>query len=422
MKFTKIIYTLLLNVSLFAVKAQTVQDSTLQFSHFLKSVADQNLTYAAEKFNVKIAEAQVIHAGIIPDPEIGFEFQDNSQKTMQLGRAFVGELGWTIEMGGKRRSRIELARTEKNIAELALIDYFQNLRAEAALLYVAAMGKQAVLEVQQKTFNEMLLLAHADSIRHDLGEIAAIDAEQSRLEVYILRNDLWQAETDWINSFQKLFTLMGMKSEGDFRLVANNFDTFNKNYHLPALMETAMSNRIDLALAKEDIQLAERFIQLAKANRKIDLGLHAGIERNTEATNTIAETPAFTAFKIGVSVPLKFSNRRSAELTVARYENQIRVLQLEQMKIDVESQVNEAYNDYKTKLKQAKAFENDLIKRAEKILDGKKYSYQRGEISLLEVIHAQRTYNDVIADYYESLYERAVSFINLQRVCGIWEE
>lgn len=421
MKLITLIYTVLLGVFLLPAKAQSTSDSTLFFSQFLNRVAEHNIEYVAEKFNIKIAEVEVINAGMMPDPELNFDFADNSQRTMQLGRTYGGGLDWTVEMGGKRKSRIEVARAEKNIAELALIDYFQNLRAKAALLYAQAMGKQAVLKVQKKTYDEMLQLSLADSVRHDLGEISAIDAEQSRLEVYILRNEIWQAETDWINSFQRLFVAMGSNVENQLQATSESFELFDKNYLLPQLIETALENRIDLALAEEDVQLADKFIQLAQANRKIDLGISLGIERNTEATNEVAETPAFTAYQLGLSIPLKVSNRRSSELKIAKYENQIKQLNISQLKLEIENEVNEAYNEYITQQKQTHAFENDLNKRAKSILDGKIYSYHRGEISLLEVINAQRTYNDVIADYYLNLYERAVSFINLQRICGMWD-
>lgn len=403
------------------MNAQTTTDTTLRFSSFLNRVAENNIEYAAQKFNIKIAEAQIINAGITPDPELYFEITDNSEQSMSLGRVYAGGLNWTLETGNKRKNRIQVARAEKNITELTLIDFYQNLRSEAALLYVQAMGKQAVLNIKKKTYNEMLQLSQIDSVRYNLGEISAIDAEQSRLEVYILRNELWQSETEWINSLQKLFVMMGTKPERNIKTINQNFDYFDKDYLLPQLIEKAFENRIDLNLAKEDIQLAEKYIQLARANRKIDLGINLGIERNTQATNIIAETPAFTAYQLGLSIPLNFSNRRSSELKIAKYENEIKKLNISQFKLEIENEVHEAYYEYMTQKRKTKAYEDDLNKRAKNVLNGKIYSYQRGEISLLEVINAQRTYNDVIADYYQSLYERTISFINLQRICGIWE-
>lgn len=399
----------------------TLPQKQLGFAQFLDNVSKNNLDYAAEKFNVDIAHAEVINAGIFPDPEFSFNFADNSERSMELGRAYAGELGWTLELGGKRKARIAVAQSEKTIAELSLIDYFQNLRSEATLLFLEAMEKKALLEVQKKTYENMQQLSNADSIRHSLGEISQIDAEQSKLEASILKNELWQAETEWNNAFRNLFILMGVNKDSQINEINGSFLNFDKPYQLQYLIETAYNNRIDLGLAKEDIILADKFLQLAKANRKLDLGLSIGIERNTEARNIIAETPAFTSYQVGVAVPLKFSNRRSSELKIAEYENQKKALNIKSLEIEIENEVTEAYYNYNTQLKKVEKYHNTLNTKAQKVLEGKMYSYQRGEISLLEVLDAQRTYNEVIENYYTTLYERAVAFIELQRICGIWE-
>lgn len=397
------------------------EKNPLTFSAFLQNVAQNNLDYAAEKFNIKKAEAEIIQAGIFPDPELSFEYANNSDRTMDLGRVFVGGLGWTLELGGKRKARISVAEAEKVLAELALADYFQNLRAEAGMLYVDAMERKAMKDLQEQTFQSMRQLSNADSIRHSLGEISEIDAVQSRLEVNIMRNDVWDAEVDWKNAFQKLFLIMGPATETSFESVPKNFFSFNKAYEPNYLITKAHENRADLALAEQDIDLAQRFITLAEANRKIDVDVNIGVETNTEATNHIAETPAFTSYQAGISIPLKFSNKRNSETKIAEYENEIKQLNLLSLKREVENEIVEAFNEYQNQLKKTNAYQNDLNPQAKRVLDGKVYSYQRGEISLLEVINAQRTYNEVMEDYYSTLAETARAFIELQRVSGIWE-
>ena len=55
------------------------------------------------------------------------------------------------------------------------------------------------------------------------------------------------------------------------------------------------------------------------------------------------------------------------------------------------------------------------------ILEKKIYSYKRGETSILEVLNAQRTYNDIQANFNETLYNCAVALVELERACGIWD-
>jgi outer membrane protein TolC len=58
---------------------------------------------------------------------------------------------------------------------------------------------------------------------------------------------------------------------------------------------------------------------------------------------------------------------------------------------------------------------------ASDVLNGKIYSYQRGETSLLEVLNAQRTFNEIQSAYYEALFNRAAALVNLEKSAGIWD-
>ena len=55
------------------------------------------------------------------------------------------------------------------------------------------------------------------------------------------------------------------------------------------------------------------------------------------------------------------------------------------------------------------------------MVKGKIYSYDRGETSLLEVLNAQRTYDEVRILYIETLYNYAASLVELETSAGIWD-
>lgn len=71
--------------------------------------------------------------------------------------------------------------------------------------------------------------------------------------------------------------------------------------------------------------------------------------------------------------------------------------------------------------KQVLQFDAELIEDAQKLLDGIVYKYQRGETDILEVLIAQRTYNEIQEQYLETLKGYASALIELERVCGTWD-
>ena len=103
---------------------------------------------------------------------------------------------------------------------------------------------------------------------------------------------------------------------------------------------------------------------------------------------------------------------------MAHSQSQLEYQQVEQ---SIRAEVMQAYQQYIATQKQVKQFHNGMLTEAKNILDGIIYSYKRGESSILEVLNAQRTYNDVRKDYYQALADNATALIELERKTGIWD-
>ena len=81
----------------------------------------------------------------------------------------------------------------------------------------------------------------------------------------------------------------------------------------------------------------------------------------------------------------------------------------------------QAYWTYELCSQQVEHYDNGLLRQAAEVMEGKSYSYQRGEVSLLEVLDAQRTYDEVQAQYIETLFNFSVALVELERAVGFWD-
>jgi len=394
---------------------------TISYTDFIGLVGKNNLGYAAEKFNLNIAEANILTAGIFPDPELGFGWFDNGQRRMNMGYGFSSELSWTIELGGKRKARMNLAKSEYELSKYLLQDYFRNLRADATLIYLEALQNKLLFDVQLNSYQTMNQLAKSDSIRYRLGAITEVDSRQSRLEAGTMLNDVFQAEAEWKMKLANLFVLIGRTQTDTLLSPSGNFSAFDRNFTLQDLIIAGQNNRADLLAALQNKNVSQNLLKLAKANRAIDLGLNTGINYASYVRNVIAPTPSFTSISAGISIPLKFSNNLPGELKAAYFANQQADVQYKEVELQIQSEITQAYFNYLAQQKKVQQFNNGLLVEAKAVLDGKIYSYQRGETSLLEVLNAQRTYNDVQQAYYQTLYNYAAALVELERAAGIWD-
>jgi len=404
--------------ALLLIALQSHAQRILTYDEFIKNVREKNIEYIVEKYNVSIAEANAQAAKVFPDPGLSFTYENNQDKTVQMGQVYAAELGYTWELGGKRRARVAVARSEQQVAEALVEDFFRNLLADATLCYLDALKQKHLVALSLSSSQSMQDLARADSLRYALGDIAEVDAMQSRLEATTMMSDYLQAEADYKNMLSDLVVFEGGTTAIDTLL--GSLSPVVRIYQLQNLIELAQDNRADLRAAIHSRELSAANLKLSRANRVIDLGLTLGFVHNTIALNEEAFSPIFNTLSGGISIPLKFSNANRGELKAAYYAQQQAQAMYDLVLLQIRKEVEQCYHSYISACRQAALYQTSTLTDAVSILEKKKYSYARGETSLLEVLDAQRTANDVYQSYYEALHHANASLVELNRAIGIF--
>ena len=107
----------------------------------------QNLDYAAQAFNVPIADAQVSVAQSLPEPSLawgaGLDVSGEHQAT-----SYDVSLTQTILFGGKLHARTVSRASNCAAATAQLDDFLRTLRGTAATAYVDAVHAEQVYRAQ----------------------------------------------------------------------------------------------------------------------------------------------------------------------------------------------------------------------------------------------------------------------------------
>ncbi len=397
------------------------QSQTLTYKEYMKNVKENNIDYVIKKYDVNIAEANLQASTVFPDPELSFSYSNNQDRTMNMGQSYEGGLGYTLELGGKRKARIGVARSESELTKILLEDYFRNLRADATLSYLNALKQKEFFNFSILYQQKMIMLAHSDSIRFSLGNITKVDAIQSNFEANKTFNDVIQSEYEFKNSLTNLIVFQGDKQFSGIDSISGQLIFIKKEFNLMNLINIALNNRTDLKAILQSKDLSEKNLNLIKANRFIDLGLNLNASHNTVVRNELAPAPAFSSITAGIAIPIKFSNLNKGEILSAKYAIKQSEASYEGIDIQIRKEVVQAYNYYTSTCNQVEQYNKTLLIDADTILKSKTYSYQRGETTLLEVLNAQRTYNEIYQNYYETLFNCLSSLVELERSCGIWD-
>ena len=403
----------------FSITLNAQEKQILTFEQYLENVKNNNINYLIEKYNVDIADANLKTAKIFPDPELSVSYGNNQNWNLQMGYGFDAELSYTFSLGGKRKAQMRVAKSEKEMTEALLEDYFRNLRAEATIAYLTALKQNKMYEIQRQSYLRMLEMAKADSIRYRLGSITEVDARQSKLEAENMLNDVYSSEADLQEILVQLILFQGNKNFEMPDSIAGKLSYSKRDFDLQQLIITAQNNRADLQAAIKSKEMSQNNLRLAKANRAIDLGLSVGGSYSSEVRNEIAPAPTFKGITAGITIPLKFSAANKGEIHAAQFTVKQSELEYEAVERQIASEVVQAYNKYLICCRQVEQFNSGMLEEAEFILAKIIYSYERGETGIFETLNAQRTYNDVQINYNEILYSCAVALIELERACGM---
>jgi outer membrane protein TolC len=183
----------------------------LTLDEFLAGVAANNLDLAAQRYNISIAQAQVVAAKVSPNPVFAGSFQADISHRDQ---AKVYSEGFTeeIEVGGKRKFRVSVAQKNLLSVSATVDDFFRTLRGTAATAFVTALAGQLTVDEKRRAFEALDNLAKANEKRLSEGDLGEADADQARLAAKQAEGDLVVAQSAQSANLFALVQLLGKRA------------------------------------------------------------------------------------------------------------------------------------------------------------------------------------------------------------------
>lgn len=403
----------------------------ISLAAFLAEVAAANLDYAAARFNVPIAEAQLTAARVSPNPQltIGTSGRDVTDRAGQREPANNDAgIAQTIELGGKRGKRVAVARANLAQAAATLEDFFRTLRANAATAFVDALTKRRIAEEKQRSAATLDQLVEANRKRLEVGDIGEIDLTQSKVDARQFRAEYLAARSD------AQVAAIGLEQQLGRRLApaagqtlalrqvlpVGNLEGPPRSFDAVALLAAAVEHRPDVIAARHALDSARASVQVAWAMAVPDANLSFTYQDNEPSHNAIAPAPAFSSIGIAVGISLPVFNRFRGEIEAARQTAGQAEATLHGVELRAQVEVRQALARYQLANERAAQFQGGLLDDAAAVFKAKLFSYEHGASSLLDVLNAQRAEDEIRLSYLDALDERAKALIGVEQAAGTW--
>lgn len=405
-------------ISLAAGMCAQSPEARLTIEQAVTEALERNLGLLAERANIAIAEARVLTARLRPNPvlSVGGDHMDllgTGFSDLNAGgpTEFSLRTDFLWERGDKRRLRTEVAEAARSVARLQFLNSVRGVVLEVQNTFVDALLARDNLALARENLQSLNQIVDINSARVQAGDLAEVELIRSRLAALQFENSVRQAELRWRAALVRLQTLLGRpKPSPGFDLIG----ALRRDPPVGKLedwQKAAQELRPDLGALRQDSARADAELRSQIAQGKVDYTLGTEYRRQQVAAKS-------NSLGVFFSLPLPVFNRNQGEIERTRQEGRQIQLRIRALEATITGEVENAHQQLLTARSLLDAIEGRMVAQARDVREITAYSYQRGEATLLQLLDAQRAFNETMQAYHEARAEYARSLYLLDSISG----
>jgi outer membrane protein TolC len=325
-----------------------------------------------------LAEASAIQESLPPNPTVSISSIAGDGAT-ETERQIVGDILALATLP----FRTEIARERFKQAQLRAALVTLQLAADVRRTYyqaVAARELAALLTDAQSTAEATARLATK------LGETGSVNKlDQAREQVFYAETtaDLAATRQEAASARERLARLMGLwGSDLDFKLPDRLPALPKRPATLPFIEADAVGHRIDLQIARMELDALAKSLHLTEASRFVTMLEIAGIDRKTKDP----DTPPFRerGFDIQFQIPLfdrgEVRVRQATELYNAAFNR------LTEKAVNVRSEARDAYRTYRSAYDIAEHYQREVLPLRKIISDEMQLRFSSMQVDVFALV------------------------------------
>jgi|CZKD01.1.fsa_nt_gi cobalt-zinc-cadmium efflux system outer membrane protein len=405
--------------------AQSTGPTSITLDEAIQMALQHNHNMLAARTTIQQSEAEETTANLRPNPTLfaDWEYLPLGSPSKQNPNLYPGVstndylknnteadigLSYLIERGKKRQHRLQAARDITAQTRSLVADNERGLTFNTASLFVNAQLAESALELADKDLKSFQKTVDLGELRYNKGAISEDDYLKIKLQLLQFETDYQQAELAKVQALSDLRQLLGYESVSADYDVAGPFDYQPLKGNLEDFQLKALQNRPDLRAAQQGVTAARSQYELQRAIGKQDVT----VQGNYSHVNGI------NAANLLGSIPLPIFNRNQGEIARTR----IAITQAQEQEKATNGQaltdVRDAYEGLRVNDRIVQLYRSGYLDVAQKDRDIAEYAYQRGAVSLLDFLDAERNYRATQLAYRQALASYLLALEQMRQAVG----
>ena len=406
-----LISSLLLQLPIGAARAQEPAPEptdTVTLREAVALVLLRNPELRAFAFELRAAEARRLQAGLRPNPELAFTVENLGGTLPLSDPELTLSLGQLIELGGKRRARLEVARREAAVINLDYEAARLVLLFEVHRRFLEALAAENLLRLSQESVRIAEEMLDTVRLKVRAGNTSPAEATRSEVELAKARLEMEVVSQKTLLLRSRLAMLWG-EPRAEFRSISGSLDSLVALPSLDTLL-VATAKSPELERWEEEVRFRAARLALARAERVPNLDLQAGYRALLESNDH--------TFVAGLFLPLPFFNRNQGSVAEADLLASKTTELLASAKLSRRLQVVEAYSALSQERTRIEALRDEVIPGARRAYSDLRLGYERGRFSYLDLLEARRTWTAAEREELLSLLTFHTTLAELERLIG----
>lgn len=372
---------------------------TLTLKEAEQRFLERNLSLIAERYNIDMAQAQVLQAKLFENPVISLEqnvYNRLNGKYFDFGKEgeAVVEIEQVIHLAGQRNKQVRLEKINKEIAEYQFEEVMRTLRQELNEKFVEVYFLSKSIAIYEKEVNSLQALLGGMKIQQEKGNISLMEISRLESMLFSLRKEKNERENDLLTTRGELNLLLNLPEDTQVQLsldeeVLQQLDLSQLSF---ADLKAIINERPDQKIARSTVNASRANLKLQKSMAFPEFSVKGNYDRVGNFINDY--------FAIGVSLSVPIFNRNQGNIKAARFSIQQAGVQQEYAANRADMELFTAYTSLEKATQLYQSTNMDLERNFEKLITGVNENFTRKNISLLEFI-----------DYYDSHKETCIQHI-----------
>lgn len=374
----------------------------------------QNLDLLIVKYGIESSKGRQITARLFPNPvaSMGLVSSPVQGRTLGSSGQIAPQIQQLFELAGKRGYRIQSADFGLQSAEAAFADAVRQLSFAVKDAYYRVQLARRRLALAEENRDRFSRILEVNTIRFKKGYIAEVDLIRIRLQFIDFHSQVIQTVQEAQSARSDLRQLLRVSPTSDLELTTE-LEYKRLDPDIVKLRAVAVDGRPDVRAKRSLLSQREAELKLAKAYRIPDVTIGAGY--GTQGSQG-PDNPNQMAFSLAVPLPL--FNRNQGGIMQAEAAMQVARADLDKTLNQVENQVDVAYRNLIESRRLVEAFLGGVLEDARATIAIVERAYERGGVTLLDLLDAARTSRTIQQNYIEALFNYQRNVIHLESAVG----